>query len=270
MPLSEFDIPFEDTTIHCWEGGSGFPLLMLHGSGAGASIPGNFRKVIEPLSQKYHVLAADLIGFGLSGRKQAKPYFDMDMWTRQASHLLQRLDGEAGAIGHSLSGALVLKLAAAHPRVTRVLTTGTMGSSFPCVPGTRLWRYPEDRAALRKSTEATVLDPAYIDDAEIDYRYRIITQPGYREYYESMFDGEKQTYIDKAALTPEELGRIKARVLMMHGRQDRSFPPEDTCLLLYRTLRADVWLIDGCAHSVALEAPGKFLAGADFLFMPRA
>jgi len=270
MPLEELDLPFEGTTIHCWEGGEGFPLLMLHGSGAGASIPGNFRKVIEPLSRKYRILAADLVGFGLSGGKREKPYFDMDMWLRQARFLLQRLDGEAGAIGHSLSGALVLKLAAAEPRVTRVLTTGTMGVSFACVPGTRLWRYPEDRAALRKSTEATVLDPALIDDAEIEYRYRILTKPGYREYYESMFDGDKQYYIDRSAVTAEELGRIKAKVLMMHGRQDRSFPPEDTCLQLYKPLRADVWLIDGCAHSVALEAPDKFLAGAGFLFRPGA
>src|SRR5438105_15804032 len=70
MALHESDIPFEGTTIHCWEGGSGFPILMLHGSGAGASTPGNWRRVIDPLSTKYRVLAADLIGFGLSGRKK--------------------------------------------------------------------------------------------------------------------------------------------------------------------------------------------------------
>jgi 2-hydroxymuconate-semialdehyde hydrolase len=239
---------------------------MLHGSGAGASIPGNYRRVIEPLSRKYHVLAADLVGFGLSGRKSAKPYFDMDMWVRQARHLIQRFDGDVGAIGHSLSGALVLKLAAAEQRVTRVMTTGTMGASFPCVAGTRLWRYPETRELLRQSIETTVWKKALIDEAEIDYRLRILTQPGYREYYESMFDDDKQHYIDKSAVTAEELGRIKAKVLMMHGRQDVSFPAEHTCMVLSRSLQADVWLINNCAHSVALEYPAKFLAGADFLF----
>jgi 2-hydroxymuconate-semialdehyde hydrolase len=270
MPLKQFDLPFEDTTIHCWEGGKGFPIVMLHGSGAGASIPGNYRKVIEPLSERFHVLAADLVGFGLSGGKRAKPYFDMDMWVRQAQFLADRLGGDIGTIGHSLSGAITLKLAAREPRVKKALTTGTMGTSFPCVTGTRLWQYPESRDALRKSTETTVWRPELIDDAEIDYRHRILMQPGYADYYRSMFDGEKQYYIDKSALSADELSRIKARVLMMHGRQDRSFPPEHTAMVLHKSLDADLWLINNCAHSVALEVPEKFLAGAGLLFGGRA
>src|SRR5579871_4186989 len=163
MPLTEFDLPFEDTTIHCWEGGTGFPVIMLHGSGAGASIPGNFKRVLEPLARRYHVLAADLVGFGLSGRKSVKPYFDVEMWIRQAQFLLRRRDGDVGIIGHSLSGALALKLAAREARVTRVLTTGTMGSSFPCKPGARLWRYPPSRDLLREQTQVTVWDKSLID-----------------------------------------------------------------------------------------------------------
>lgn len=265
--LKELDLPFEGTTVHCWEGGAGFPVVMLHGSGAGASIPGNFRRVLEPMARSYRVLAADLVGFGLSGGKADKPYFDIAMWLRQARFLVDRLASrEVGIVGHSLSGALALMLAADDARISRVLTTGTMGTSFACKPGTRLWRYPEGREALRQSVSVTVLDEALIDDAELDYRLKILTRPGYREYYEAMFEADKQHYIDASALTPAQLARIKARVLMMHGRQDRSFPPEDTALVLARSLRADVWLIEGCAHSVALEHPDKFLAAAGLLF----
>jgi 2-hydroxymuconate-semialdehyde hydrolase len=83
-----------------------------------------------------------------------------------------------------------------------------------------------------------------------------------------MFDGEKQHYIDKSAVPAADLARVKAqaKVLMMHGRQDVSFPPEETCLVLGRSLHADIWLVDHCAHSVALEYPDKFLAGARLLF----
>jgi 2-hydroxymuconate-semialdehyde hydrolase len=189
------------------------------------------------------------------------------MWVRQGRYLLARLDGPAvGIIGHSLSGALALKLAALEPRITRVLTTGTMGASFPCRPGTRLWRYPEGRQALRQAVETTVWDKQLIDEAEIDYRSRILAAPGYRAYYESMFSGDKQYYIDESALTADELASVHAQVLMMHGREDVNFPPESTCLVLSRSLHADVWLLDQCAHSVALEYPRKFLAGADVLF----
>lgn len=265
--LQELDLPFEGTTIHCWEGGSGFPVLMLHGSGAGASIPGNFKRVLEPMSRRFRVLAADLVGFGKSGRRPAPPYFDMEMWLRQAQLMLERIGGEAvGIVGHSLSGALALKLAAREKRVTRVLTTGTMGISFPCEPGARLWRCPPTRELLRKQVEVTVWEKSLIDEAEIDYRWGILSQPGYREYFEAMFDGDKQYFVDRSAATPEELASVKATVLMMHGRQDVSFPPEQTSLRLAPSLPADVWLIDKCGHSVALEYPEKFLAGAELLF----
>jgi 2-hydroxymuconate-semialdehyde hydrolase len=212
------------------------------------------------------VLAADLVGFGLSGGKASLPYFDMAMWLRQVAHLADRFDGPYGIVGHSLSGALALKHAATDDRVAGVLTTGTMGTAFESPSRARLWRYPETRAALRQSIEGTVFDKSLIDEDEVDYRLRILTQPGYREYYESMFDGDKQRYIEASALTADELARVHAPVMMLHGRQDVSFPPEHTCLVLARSLPADVWLVDRCGHSVALEYPRKFLSAVGLLF----
>jgi 2-hydroxymuconate-semialdehyde hydrolase len=244
------------------------PLLMLHGSGAGASIPGNFKRVLEPLTEHFHVLAADLVGFGQSGRRAAEPYFDMALWGRQADHLVARLpDGPVGVIGHSLSGALALKLAARNPRIAGVLTTGTMGTSFPTTPGVRGWVYPETREALRRSAEVTVFTKSMIDEAELEHRSRILNAPGYREYFSAMFAHERQYYIDASAVTPEELARIRCPVLMMHGIQDASFPPENTALVLAKSIpQADVMLLGRCGHSVALEYPEKFMAGALLLF----
>jgi pimeloyl-ACP methyl ester carboxylesterase len=68
MPLQEYEIQFESITVHYWQGGQGFPLLMLHGSGPGASTLDNWRLVLDRLVERYHVLAVDLIGFDKSGR----------------------------------------------------------------------------------------------------------------------------------------------------------------------------------------------------------
>ena len=38
MALTERDIAVEGHRVHVWEGGEGFPILMLHGSGPGAGI----------------------------------------------------------------------------------------------------------------------------------------------------------------------------------------------------------------------------------------
>ena len=48
-------------------GGKGFPILMIHGSGPGASTQGNWRLVLDPLADRYQIYAMDLIGFGESG-----------------------------------------------------------------------------------------------------------------------------------------------------------------------------------------------------------
>src|SRR5579863_9825036 len=99
------------------EGGAGFPVLLIHGSGPGASTQGNWRLILEPLAAHVHVHAMDLIGFGQSGRKPAAPYFDLELWLRQCRALIALMPGERiGILGHSLSGALALKLAAAEPR----------------------------------------------------------------------------------------------------------------------------------------------------------
>ncbi len=128
---------FEGVEVSCLVGGEGFPILMIHGSGPGASTLGNWRSVLGPLAANFRIYAMDLVGFGQSARKPAPPYFDFDLWLRQCLWILDRIDAPAiGVIGHSISGALALKLAARHPRVAAVLTTGTMGLPFPVNPGT--------------------------------------------------------------------------------------------------------------------------------------
>src|SRR5690606_19161652 len=127
-------------------------------------------------SEKYHVLGADLVGFGLSGGKVSEPYFDMEMWVRQALALIGRFGGEKVIlVGHSLSGAIMLKAAARSPQVRGVITTGTTGA--PLVegrPGPR-WRYPEGRDAVRAAVERTFFDKTLAADEEVDARLEVLT-----------------------------------------------------------------------------------------------
>lgn len=98
---------------------------MLHGSGAGISSASNSARVLDELASIYHVLAADLIGFGRSARKPSLPYFDIALWTRQAQFLFDRIssDANAGFISHSLSRFLELRLATARPNLATLLVT---------------------------------------------------------------------------------------------------------------------------------------------------
>ena len=258
--LTENDVAFEDTSIHYWEGGTGAPLILMHGSGTGASTLSNFRKVLDALSLNFHVLAADLIGYGKSGLKKSEPYFDMAMWGRQLDHLIKMVDSpRVGLIGHSLSGALVLK-AAKQASVAGVITTGTMGVATARRTASRGWVFPESREQLLAQVQNTVYDKAHIDDAEIERRMAVLNAPGYREYFTSMYAGQQEAFIGASAVTEDELQAIKCPVVLMHGANDRSFAAEATSLHLSKSIpQSDVVVLGQCAHSVALEHPQKFL-----------
>ncbi len=51
MGVAEREFEFEGARVRYLEGGRGFPVLMLHGSGPGASTLGNWRMVLEPLAE---------------------------------------------------------------------------------------------------------------------------------------------------------------------------------------------------------------------------
>jgi len=270
VALNEFDVDVGGLRAHAWQGGSGFPILMLHGSGPGAGTIGNWRLVLEPLASRYHILATDLIGFGQSGRKPREPYFDPELWLKQAETMLARLPaGPVGIIGHSLSGALALRLAGRHrDRVTKVLTTGSMGNRFTANQYTvDCWTFPETKDALRRAVGYLVYDNSVITEEFLDNRMKILHGGDYAPYFRSMFAGDKQRYIDAAALSEAELAAVQCEVLMLHGRDDKPFPcAENTLVLAPKMVRADAMVIARCGHSPALEHPLKLIAAAHMLF----
>ena len=261
---------FEGLDARYIEGGEGgFPLLLIHGSGPGASTFGNWRKILEPLAEKFHVFAMDLVGFGASARKTAPPYFDLDMWDRQCRALIARMPGEKiGIAGHSLSAMLALRLASGNPRIGQVLTTGAMGAPFKVNEGTiRCWSFPETRDDLRKVAECLVYDKSIIDDSYLDARVRILHDDAtYGPYFKSMFEGDRQAFADRSVLPDALLAGVTCPIAMLHGRDDVAFPPEVTLALATKIPQADVCLLARCSHSVAMEHPDVVLATAQRLF----
>jgi 2-hydroxymuconate-semialdehyde hydrolase len=255
--------------VRYWEGGAGMPLLLIHGSGPGASTLGYWRLMLEPLATHFHVIAADLIGFGLSGRKPAPPFFDIDLWLRQCHAMLALFgDNAVGVVGHSISATLALRMAATDKRVAKVMTTGAMGAHFLANEDTRkVWTFPETRENLRDTAHCLFYDKSTITDEYLDGRMKVLHSGGYGDYFRAMFAGEKQAFIDAAVVSPTELAAVACPVLMLHGRDDRPFPFAQTTLELARALpHADIVALAHCGHSPALEHPKKLLAVAREFF----
>ena len=255
--------------VHYWEGGKGFPLLMIHGVGPGTSIQGNFGPVLEPLAAHCRIVAIDLIGFGASGRKPAPPYFDVDLWLRQAEAMLAYLPGgECGIAGHSMGGALALKLAARHPRITKVLTSSSVGAPYQIPTALdRFWAATADKSQLRAAMMDMVQDPSAVTDVMIEDRYKFLASGDYAAYFAEMFVAPRQRYLDAAVLTDLELAAIRARVMMLHGRDDKPCPPSLCTMAVAAKLpNADVRLLGRCGHNLPRERTQDYLDAAASLF----
>jgi len=264
--LKSYDLAFEDTTIRVWEGGSGFPLVLMHGSGAGCGTFSNYSAVVDSLTDCFHVLATDMVGYGQSGRKAREPYFDMDTWIRQMQFLMQRFGGQqVGLIGHSLAGAIALKVAALDNLTAGIVATGTMGSHIRREG--RGWAFPKDRAAILQHIENTLFDKSLVPPGEVEERARVLYAPGYEDYFRRMFSEEAQVYFDLSALSADELRNIDCPVLLIHGKNDRFAAPEETSIPLARDIpQADALILGRCAHSVALEYPTTFVSEVRRMF----
>ena len=259
----------EGHKVHYWEGGDGFPILMLHGVGPGTSIMGNFGPVLEPLSQQFHVFAVDLIGFGNSERNKNQPYFDVDLWVRQAEGMLALMPpGPVGIIGHSMGGAISLKTAARNERIVKAMTSCSVGAPYTVTEALNdFWTMPADRAAMRKAMSRMSFSAAGLTDDVIEERWKLLNQDGYPDYFKSLFAEPHQRFIDAAALSEAEIASIKAQVVMLHGRDDQPCPPDRTTMVLASKLpAADVHLLGQCGHSLPRERSADFLRIATSFF----
>lgn len=261
--LLQHSFDFEGVKVAYYQGGTGKPLLLLHGSGPGASSLGNWGPILPSLMRNHQVFAVDLIGFGKSGRKPEAPFFDFEMWVRQALAMLSRVapGQEIGVIGHSISAAIALRVAAESHRVRAVLTTGAMGRSFTPIDATRrVWTGPRDRKQLVVTLSGIIHDASVITDTYLAAREPVVFAPGYADYFDQMFEGDKQRFVDAALLSDDLLAKVTCPVLLVHGKQDDAFPKSTSVELESKLPRSELVLLDRCSHSVAFERSSTLLA----------
>ena len=254
--FTQLEFAFEGLTVRGLQGGEGATVLLLHGSGPGASALGNWRSILPALRREFRVVAIDLIGFGRSDRRPQSPLFDMSMWQRQVAAALDWI-GLPGVqvLAHSIAAPLTLHVAAADARIVRIVTTGAMGAAFPVSDALhRIWRCPRTPEQLRAAGRALVADASHIDERWVEQRSTVVGAPGYADYFDAMFDGPLERFIDASTLDAATLSAARVPVLLVHGRHDLAFPWEPLSGALARRLpQADLVLLNRCGHSVALE-----------------
>ncbi len=248
--------------------GSGFPVLMIHGSGPGVSAWVNWRLVMPELSKHRRVLAPDMAGFGFTERPEGMVY-NMDTWVDQAVAFIDALDlPQVDLVGNSFGGALALALTIRRPeRIRRLVLMGAVGVSFPITPALdAVWGYEPSFENMRSIMDVFAYDRGLINDELAKLRYEASIRPGFHESYASMFPAPRQRWVDALASNEADIARIDKETLIIHGREDQVIPLDNSLRFANLISRSQLHVFGRCGHWTQIEHAARFarLVG-DFL-----
>jgi 2-hydroxymuconate-semialdehyde hydrolase len=253
------------------DAGTGFPALLIHGSGPGVSAWANWRLVMPALSERLRVIAPDMAGFGFSERPAGISY-ELDIWVAQAIGLLDALGLEqADVVGNSFGGALALAMAIRHPqRVRRLVLMGSVGVPFNITEGLdAVWGYTPSFGNMRRIMDYFAWDRSLVNDELAELRYRASIRPGFQESFSAMFPAPRQRWVDALASREEDIRALPHETLIVHGRDDRVIPLLTSLTLAEWIDRSQLHVYGRCGHWTQIEHAGRFakLVG-DFLTEP--
>jgi pimeloyl-ACP methyl ester carboxylesterase len=235
--------------------GRGPALVLLHGYvGDGAT---TWRPQLDALSDDFTVVAWDAPG---AGRSSDPPEdFGMEGYADAAAGFVRALGLEGSFVGGlSFGGALVIALAARHPRVAvRVVLAsayaGWRGSLGEAAAEQRLAQAvrlselsPDELVATLLPTMFSEGTPAEVVDA-FEATIRAVRPVGFRAMARASAED----------LRPD-LSSVKAPALLVYGDQDVRAPLSVAEHLVAAMPRAELVVLSGVGHVCNIEAPHAF------------
>ncbi|HEV7578855.1 MAG TPA: alpha/beta fold hydrolase [Mycobacterium sp.] len=250
------------------EAGAGDPVVMLHGSGPGVSAMANWQHNIGALSQRFRVLAPDIVGFGATQRRDDVVY-SLRTWT---DHIWAFLDAhgieKTAIVGNSLGGRVALQMATDRPdRVTKMVLMGAPGVGMTLTDGLAAVRaYEPSHDAMRDLLRNYfAVDPAMITDELVAIRYEASIADGAYEAYRAMFFDPRHTG-SELGITEREVRATATPALLVHGREDKVVPMQVSVTMLGLLPNADLHVFSACGHWTQIERADEFSAlVADYL-----
>lgn len=220
-------------------------MLLIHGSGPGATGWSNWQYLMPELGGRFHCLAMDLSGYGGSPTPATMPKNTagwLEVWIAQVASLVRHLGvGKVHLVGNSLGGAIALHAALRAPDLfDRIALMGPVG--VPCRLTRELdliWGFYENPSEdlMRLAMQWFAFDPAFLGDrlSEIAAaRFKAAMQPELRAAFASMFPAPREKALEALEVPDAGLRMIRHPVLLIHGIEDAIVPFETSLTLMQR------------------------------------
>jgi 2-hydroxy-6-oxo-6-(2'-aminophenyl)hexa-2,4-dienoate hydrolase len=248
---------------HYLEAGEGEPLVLIHGGGACADAKGNWEGCIPEYARRFHVLAVDMIGFGVSDRPDPATYSYGQ--TNRNAHMAEFVEKVAGGsaylIGNSMGGATALGVTIRRPELVKKLVL--MGAAGLDIANPD----PSQRAALggydytpegMRRLVGVLTGPHFkVSDELIAYRHGLTMQPGAREASAAIAEHMRT---DGMIYPREEIASVQTPTLVVGGKLDKIAVLARTYGYLELIPNSWGFVLPHTGHWVMMEAPREFVA----------
>jgi 4,5:9,10-diseco-3-hydroxy-5,9,17-trioxoandrosta-1(10),2-diene-4-oate hydrolase len=242
-------------------------VILLHGGGPGASAWSNFGRNLPEFAKHYRTIAVDQPGFGRSDKPTEHPqYFRYS--ADAVVGLMDALDIErAHFVGNSLGGGAAVRLALNHgKRAGRLVLMGPGGLSVnvfapdPTEGVKNLGRFAAkpSRERMEAFLRIMVHDQGLITDELIDDRFAAANTPESLAAMRAMGMSFAQPGTYEEGMLWREAHRLRQRVLLIWGREDRVNPLDGALVALKTIPRAQLHVFGGCGHWAQLEKFDEF------------
>lgn len=257
--------------LHYYEAGTEHDttVVFLHGGGPGSSAWRNFGSNFAVFAERFHTIAVDQPGFGRS----SKPVEHDQYFSHSASALAELFDvlqiKRAHLLGNSLGGGTAVRFALDYPdRAGRLVLMGPGGLSvnlFAPDPTEGIQRLSEFAAPPGPSKEklaaflrTMVYDKSVITDELIETRYASAVEPESLGAMKAMGASFTRAETFEQGMLWREAHRLRQRVLLIWGREDRVNPLDGAFVALKMIPRAQLHVFGRCGHWAQVEKFEEF------------
>ncbi|MCD5422695.1 alpha/beta fold hydrolase [Rhodococcus pyridinivorans] len=252
----------ETYRMHFYEAGAGHPIILLHGSGPGATGWSNFWPNIEHLSATNRVIAVDMPGWGKSDTENDEFGYTH---TESLIRFMDELNIEKAAlVGNSMGGMTSLITAVKHSdRVSHLITMGApapgvnyFGPSDGPSEGLKILfhAYREPTAEnMKRLVQIMCFDEEMATDELAQLRSEAaLANPAHLEsFLNRSFDPSFNTIFP-------QLSNLEVPSLFIHGRDDRVVGFENSLRLVSLVPNSRMLVLNRCGHWAQIEYPDEF------------